>query len=258
MNNSQRSGFGAPKPSAASAPQGSPLAQIPKVLLLLMLCATTVAGFLWLPAAEGFRNPALARIVVFHVPCSIVASIASGVTMWYAIAYLATRRPMHDVKSRVSAELSLLFWILTTVTGAIFAKAQWGTYWNWDIKQGAIILLLMIYAAYFALRSAITDERKQAVIGAAYGIFATLCVPFLTYILPNSTPDTLHPKGTITTKDGLSPEYKLVLWVGVLGLTLVYVWVWRQHVALDAIRSRLAARRTPPPASGFVIVETGQ
>ena len=262
MNNGHRSGYGAPKSSASiTVTHSSLLAWIPKILLLMLLCATTVAGFLWLPAAESFRSPALARIVVFHVPCSIVASIASGVTLWYAVAYLITRNPMHDVKSRVSAELSLLLWVLTTVTGAIFAKAQWGTYWNWDIKQGAIVLLLMIYAAYFALRSAIIDERKQAVIGGAYAIFATICVPFLTYILPNSTDDTLHPKGTITTKEGLSPEYRIVLWLGVLGLTLVYVWIWRQHVALDEIRLRLAARRSrlrTGSASGFMITEAGQ
>lgn len=245
--------------TAAIPPINFTQLRFPKVLLLLLLCATTVAGFLWLPPAVAFRNPGLARIVVFHVPCSIVASIASGVTLWYAISYLITRSSMDDVKSRVSAELSLLFWVLTTVTGAVFAKAQWGTYWNWDIKQGAIVLLLMIYAAYFALRSAIIDERKQAAIGAAYSIFATICVPFLTYVLPNSTEDTLHPKGTITTKEGLSPEYRIVLWAGVLGLTLVYVWVWRQHVALDEIRLKLAARRSARRAartSGFVVTET--
>ena len=261
MNNDPRFVKGASISSGAASPHGSLLARAPKVLLLLLLCATTVAGFLWLPPAVSFRNPALARIVVFHVPCSIVAAIASGVTLWYAIAYLATRRPMHDVKSRVSAELALLFWVLTTVTGAVFAKAQWGTYWNWDIKQGSIVLLLMIYAAYFALRSAIVDERKQAVLGAAYAIFATLAVPYLTYILPNSTEDTLHPKGTITTREGLSPEYRLVLWAGVLGLTLVYAWAWRQHVALDALRLRLASRATDTGtqgASGFIITETGQ
>ena len=84
--------------------------------------------------------------------------------------------------------------------------------------------------------------RKQARLGAAYAVFAMLAVPLLTYVLPNSTPNTLHPKGTITTSKGLSREYKIVLWSGVLGLSLVYVWTFRLHVALDAVQLRLNAR----------------
>lgn len=208
-----------------------------KVALLLLLCATTVGGFLWLPPAKGFQNPALARIMVFHVPCSLVAYLASGVATWYAVRYLWKRQREDDVKSRASFGLALVFWLLTTGTGMIFAKVQWGAYWNWDIKQGAILMLTLIYAAYFALRAAVTDPRKQAALAAAYAVFAVLSAPYLTYILPNSTPDTLHPKGVLT--GGLSLRYGLVLWGGVLGLSLVYLWAWRVEVALEMLRLRL-------------------
>jgi heme exporter protein C len=211
-----------------------------KIALLLLLCATTIGGFLWLPPAQGFMNPALARIVVFHVPCSIVAYLASGVATWYAIQYLRLRRPEDDIKSRASFGLALLFWILTTATGMIFAKVQWGAYWNWDIKQGAILMLTLIYMAYFALRAAITDPRKQATLAAGYAVFAVLSAPFLTLVLPNSTPNTLHPKGVL--EHGLSPEYSLVLWGGVLGLSLVYWWAWRVQVALELLELRLHRR----------------
>src|SRR5436309_3063544 len=99
------------------------LKTIGKVALLLLLCATTAAGFLWLsPAAGAFRQPALARIVVFHVPCAIVTDVASVVAAWFAIAYLRRRDPRDDIKSRAAYGQALLFSALTTVTGAIFAK----------------------------------------------------------------------------------------------------------------------------------------
>lgn len=218
------------------------LSNFGRLALLLLLCATTVGGFLWLPPAQQFVNPALARIVVFHVPCAIVADLASVVAGWYAIAYLRKRSLRDDVKSSVSFGLALLFCLLTTITGAIFAKVQWGEYWNWDPREKTIFMLLLIYMAYFALRAAFNDPRKRAAVSAAYALFGVAAVPFLTYILPNSTDLTLHPKNVINSRDGLELSYKLVLWGGVLGLSLVYLWAFRLHVALGEVELRLNAR----------------
>ncbi len=216
--------------------------KIGKIALLLLLCATTVGGFLWLPPARSFVNPTTARIVVFHVPCAIVADIAAVVAAWFAIVYLRRRNPVDDLKSSASFGLALLFSALTTITGAIFAKSQWGGYWNWDPKQTAILMLLLIYVAYFVLRAAVDDSRKRAALSASYALFAVVAVPFLTYILPNSTDQTLHPKNVINTRDGLDFSYKVVLWAGVLGLSLVYLWAFRLHVALGMVQLHLNER----------------
>ena len=109
-------------------------------------------------------------------------------------------------------------------------------------------MLTLIYAAYFALRAAVPDPRRQAALAAAYAVFAVLSAPFLTLVLPNSTPQTLHPKGVLTSRDGLSREYSVVLWGGVVGLSLVYVWAWRVQVDLETLQLRLdrrARRRAP-------------
>lgn len=223
--------------------------EIGKVALLIVQCVIIAAGFLWLPPARGFANEDLARMVVFHVPCSIIATVASIVATWYGIAYLAKRSPADDIKSRTSFALALLLWVLTTVTGAIFSRVEWGAYWSWDIKQTAILMLLLVYVAYFALRAAIDNPNKQATLAAVYAIFATVAVPYLTYILPNSTANTLHPKGVITTKEGLDPPYKLVLWTGVLCLLMVYIWAFRIQVRFEQLsllsRRKTAARTAP-------------
>lgn len=231
--------------------------KIAKLLLLPLLASTIVAGFFWLPPAKGFLNEGLARIVVFHVPCSIVATVASVVATWHAIAYLRTRDYISDIKSRVSFGFALMLWALTTVTGAIFARVQWGVYWNWDIKQTAILILLMVYAAYFALRSAIDDDRKSATLGAVYVLFALVAMPYLTLILPNSTDQTLHPKGTLTSRDGLSPAYSITLWAGVVGLTGVYLWASRiaTSVAVLELNCRRRASEEDDVASKVLVVE---
>ncbi len=215
----------------------SNLQKLGRLGLLFLVCASVVGGFLWLPPIPMFVSPALARIAVFHIPCSIVGSIATTVGVWYALCYLKNRRLEDDIKSSVSLGLALLLWSLTTVTGAIFAKAEWGAYWSWDIKQISIVMLLLIYLAYFALRTAIDDSRKRATISAVYTLFALVSVPFLTLILPNSTPNTLHPKNTV-----FSGEYWVVLTAFSLGLTLIYVWAFHVHVALELIQLRLNRR----------------
>ncbi len=211
--------------------------KVGRVGLLLLVMSCIAAGFLWVPPVPMFVSPELARIAVFHIPCSIVGTIATAVGVWYALRYLKTRRLEDDAKSSVSLGLALLLWTLTTTTGAIFAKAEWGAYWSWDIKQISIVMLLLIYAAYFALRMAIDDGRKRASISAVYTLFALVSVPFLTLVLPNSTPNTLHPKNVV-----FSAEYWIVLWGFSLGLTLMYLWAFRVHVALEMVQLRLNTR----------------
>lgn len=228
--------------------------KIGKIALLLLLAVTTAAGFLWLPPADLFRNGALARIVVFHVPCSIAASLATAVGTWYAVRYLWKRAIIDDIRSAVSFGLALMFWGLTTVTGAIFARVEWGQYWSWDVKQTSILMLLLIYCAYFALRAAIDDPRKRATVSAVFTLFALLAVPYLTLILPNNTPNTLHPKNT-----AFSSEYRIVLWADAVGVCLVYLWAFRLHVALEEIglRLRQRERRALPPATVQRVLRQG-
>ena len=224
--------------------------QLGKIGLLLLVCTAVVAGFLWVPPVTTFFSPELARIAVFHIPCSIVGLVATIVGVWFALRYLRLRDLRDDIKSSVSLSLALLLWCLTTVTGAVFAKAEWGAYWSWDIKQISIVLLLLIYMAYFALRAAVDDARKRAAVSAAYTLFALVAVPFLTLVLPNSTPNTLHPKNTV-----FSVEYWVVLGAFSLGLTLIYVWAYRLHIALEMmqrkldLRARVILRKRTPTAS---------
>lgn len=208
-----------------------------KVALLLFVAATTAAAFLWLPPARGFFNADLARIVVFHLPCSLVGLAATGVGVWYGLRYLAKRDPRDDVKSAAAFLLSLLLWSLTTVTGAIFARAEWGAYWSWDVKQVNIVMLLLIFLAYFALRAAVDDARRRAAVSAAYTLFALAAVPLLTYVLPNSTDNTLHPKHTL-----FSGQYWTLIGAFSLGLCFACLWAFRLSVAVGELELRMDAR----------------
>jgi len=198
------------------------------------------AAIIYAPPAEMFRVQSLARIVFFHVPCAMTATVLSIASAVFALIYLVKRNLDSDIKSKTSAELATIFWLLTTVTGAIFAKVEWGTYWNWDPKQTAIVLLILIYLAYFALRAAVPDQRKQAIVGAGYTLFAAATMPFLTYVLPNST-ESLHPKGVITTSDGMDPTYKVIFWSSTAGFLAFAYWIYKVQTKLEILTRRLGA-----------------
>ncbi|NTV47288.1 MAG: cytochrome c biogenesis protein CcsA, partial [Chlorobiales bacterium] len=115
----------------------------------------------------------------FHVPMSITATVAFLTSMVFSVRYLRRKDLDDDIKAESAASLGLLFNILAMATGSIWAKFMWGAYWHWDPRQSTIFVLLLIYAAYFALRSAVEIPEKRASLAAVYNIFAFPSVIFL-------------------------------------------------------------------------------
>jgi heme exporter protein C len=90
-------------------------------------------------------------------------------------------------------EQGFLFSILATATGSIFAKVVWGSFWNWDPRETSILILLLIYGAYFALRSAIDDAERREQLAAVYALLAFVTVPLLIFVVPRLAESSLHP-----------------------------------------------------------------
>jgi len=199
------------------------------------MTAVIVAAFLYVPPADGFASPECARIMIFHVPCAIIAVVAYIVSTVYAVLCLTRDEMASDVKSAASASLGFLFTALATVTGMIFARVEWGTAWNWDPRETSILMLVIIYAAYFALRGAIPNAANRARISAAYNILACLVMPFVMFVLPRISPG-LHP-----SEVSLSPEYREALVGAMLGYVIIYVWMLR--LAVRVREASLARRR---------------
>src|ERR1051326_1745843 len=119
-----------------------------KWLLGPWLALVIVAAFTYVREAQGFV-PGTGRIIFFHVPQSMLAVVGFIVSMVYAVRYLRTRRRLDDVKAETGAELGLLCCALATLTGSIFAKVEWGSYWNWDPRETSVAVLLSLSAPYF-------------------------------------------------------------------------------------------------------------
>lgn len=189
-----------------------------KSILGIWIAAVIAAALFFVPPAEGFTQ---SRIIFLHVPCAMVAVVGFVVSMIYAVLYLKRRDPLADAKSAISAELGLIFAVLATISGSIFARIEWGSWWNWDPRETSIVILLVIYAAYFALRSAVDIPERRATLSAVYAILAMPAMVFLTFVAPRIMAS-LHPSDTLAKSSGLSPEYRIVLYAAMLGMLGLY------------------------------------
>lgn len=182
---------------------------------------------------EAFALPEIKGLVAypvayFHPPVAIVTFVAFLVAMIYGIGYLRKRQPDSDLKSSIAAELGLLFCFLATVTGALWSKANWNTYWSWDPKQTSIFVLLLIYGAYFALRSSTPNPDQRAALCAVYSIFGFVSAVMLMFILPRIG-FSLHPKDTLTGGHSAKPVLLLFL-SSTAGFSGIFTWMFQLSV----------------------------
>ena len=200
-----------------------------KVFLTTWMAVTIVAAFLYAGAATGFPGET-SRILFFHVPQAWVATLAFLISMIASAAYLAKRRVTADYLAQSSAELGFLFCVLATVTGSVFARATWGAFWNWDPRQTSIVMLLMIYGAYFAIRSAVSDPDRRRVFAGVYSILAFVTVPFLVFVVPRIT-TSLHPEDTMNpASPGMDPRTLKVFLGSLFAYTGLFLWMLRLKI----------------------------
>jgi len=196
-----------------------------KFVLFLWLSAVIFFALLWpIPYIPALGDRA--RVLYFHVPTAWVTVLAFLMSMIYSVQYLRKKDILYDYKASGAAGLGLLFCILATVTGAVWAKFNWGAFWNWDPRQTSIFLLLLIYGAYFALRSAIESEESRAKLSSVYAILSFITVPFFIFILPRIV-ETLHPDPIVNSSGKINMDTgMLIIFLSSLaGFTALFFWM---------------------------------
>ncbi|KAA0208060.1 MAG: cytochrome c biogenesis protein CcsA [Ignavibacteriaceae bacterium] len=207
-----------------------------QILVFVLISSVLVAGFsVPIPFIPALGEKA--RILYFHVPTAWVSVVAFFMSMLYSIKYLRSGDPVTDLKSFSANSLGFLFCLLATLTGALWAKFSWGAFWNWDPRQTSIFILLLIYGAYFSLRSAINDERKKARLSSVYSIIAFVTVPFFVFVVPRIV-ETLHPDPIVNTEGKLKMDSVMfvIFIVSLLSFTLLYFWMFDLKLRLEKLK----------------------
>ncbi len=230
-----------------------------KSFLFLLLAFVSVAGITFpivempsawyeFPLIDGLGENA--KIIFFHVPTAWLTVIAFLMSTIYSIKYLRKKNLDDDAKSYSAAQLGIIFCILATVTGSVWSKFAWGSFWSWDPRQSSIFALLLIYGAWFALRSAVEQEEKRATLSAVYAIIAFITVPFFIFIMPRIMTG-LHPGSADDTNAGPVVDFKmnvnmqLIFYMSLTGFTILYFWMWRLGYKSIILTTKLFIREKP-------------
>lgn len=211
----------------------------------------SAAGLTNLHTREGitfpFRNilAETIRNTYFHVSLWLAMMLLFIAAVVYAVKYLRRQSKVQaggkieattlevsameraDYWSNSLTAVGLLFGVLGLITGALWAKYTWNSWWSWDVKQFTTLIALLIYAGYFVLRAAFPDPESRAKNSAAYNIFAFAALIPLIYIFPRMT-DSLHPgNGGNPALGGedLDNTMRMVFYPAVIGWTLFGSWL---------------------------------
>lgn len=200
-----------------------------KILSVVLLLYTFTAGLLIKVPIIGNLHQTI-RNLFFHVPMWFGQMILLLVSLIFSIRYLRSGNLEDDIKAREYARTGVIYGLLGLLTGAIWANFTWGKPWSNDPKQIAVAIALLIYLAYFVLRNSMPDMDKRARVSSVYNIFAYFIYVPLIMILPRLV-QSLHPGGkgvegnpALGGQD-LDPTMRLVFWPGVIGWTLLGVWM---------------------------------
>jgi len=207
----------------------------------LAVAGTVVRAALFTPLEA--KQGAAQKIFYLHVPAAWVAflafflvAVASGVFLWL-------KDPRLDRFAESSAEVGVVFTTVVLITGPLWAKPIWGTYWAWwDVRLVSTLFLWFIYLAYLVLRGAVDSPELRARYSAVLGILGAFLIPFIhlsVYLF-----STMHPMPIVgkPSKPSLPNEMLLTLMISLCSFTLLYFAFLRSRYAYAAERDAHAAR----------------
>jgi heme exporter protein C len=199
-------------------------------------------GMVFLYAPREATMGDVQRIFYFHVASAWVGFFAFAVTFLASAGYLARGERRWDILALSSAEIGVTFITMTVVTGSLWARPVWGTYWTWEPRLTISAVQLLIYVAYLMLRAAIENLERKARFSAVYGVVAFVTVPLSWFAIRWWR--TIHPD--ILTGGGgmaLTPRMVHTLLVSLAAFTLLYGTLLRQRTRLERAADALADLR---------------
>jgi heme exporter protein C len=211
-------------------------AVLPYTAIATVLCIAT-ALYLGFSAPPDYQQGRTVLIIFMHVPAAMLAMNAYGAIAVCSLLSLVWRHPLSDIAARAAAPLGALFTFLGLVTGSLWGRPMWGTYWVWDARLTSFLLLLFLYVGYMALWNAIEDETRAARAAAILALVGAVNIPIIKFSV--NWWNTLHQGETITSGK-LAPVFlaPFLLMMAGYGFLFVSLWMVRIRTAILERRAR--------------------
>lgn len=177
------------------------------------------------------------RNLLYHVPSWFAMIFIMLISLIRSIQYLSGGNMVRDMGASAAAEVGLVFGFIGLATGSIWARFTWGAWWVNDPRLNGAAVAVLIYLAYFVLKSSVNDEAKAARLGAVYNIFAFVMMFVFIMVLPRMT-DSLHPGvggNPAFSQYDLDDNMRLVFYPAVLGWIGVSYWIYQIRERMSRI-----------------------
>ncbi|MBD9652577.1 heme ABC transporter permease [Ensifer sp. ENS09] len=211
-----------------------------------------VAG-LWLSfTTEGdYQQGETVRIMYVHVPAAWLSMMCYSVMALAALGTLVWRHPLADVSSRAAAPIGACFTFLALVTGSLWGKPMWGTWWVWDARLTSVFVLFLMYLGLMALNRAIDDPARSSKVSAILVLVGFVNIPIIKFSV--EWWNTLHQPASVMRLDGptIDPEFLRPLIVMAIAFTLLFFTLHIAAMRNEILRRRVTAlRRLAARAAG--------
>jgi heme exporter protein C len=198
-----------------------------------------VLAFFYAPVdEEGF----IQKIFYLHVPLAILALVGFMVAAVHSIRHLRTNDPVHDARSYVSIHISVIFGVAVLLTGALWAKGQWGVWWEWrEPTLVSFLIIFLLYATYYPLRYSIEDRDRQGRYASVFAITAGAFVP-LNFLAVRLAEPYIHPR-TFSSAGGLPGDMLVAFLVCLVGMAMLWVTLVRFELGAKGASADLGRLR---------------
>lgn len=196
-------------------------------------------AFIWSPPEVDMKD--LVRIMYFHVSSAWLAFLSFGVTGLASIWYLLRRRLAADWVAVSSAEIGILYTTMTLITGSLWARPIWNTWWTWDPRLTTTLILWFLYVGYLLLRGTILGVERRARVSAVFAIIALVDVPIIHFSV--TWWRSIHPLAITETGFNMPSSMVITLMAGLLAFLSIYLFLMRVRVRQERQQWRLAVLR---------------
>ena len=211
-------------------------AHLPNLLsILVFLCMAGLLYAVFVYAPTEREMGVVQRIFYFHVSSAFSAFLGFLMVFVGSIQYLRTRQAKWDHLALSAAELGVIFAIIVLITGPIWARPIWGTYWRWEPRLTSMLILFSVYVAYLMVRAYAPSFQARR-FAAVLGILGFANIPLVYYSVYLWSPDQqLHPRDV-----SLSTEMLFTRYLGYVTFSLLFLYLLQRRIALEKAASRLS------------------
>ena len=203
--------------------------------------AALVVAAVWLylvvQAPEEQIQGVVQKIFYAHVPSWLPAYLGFFLTATGGAGFLITRNETWDRLAEAAAEVGIVFCTLGLITGPIWAKPVWGTWWVWDLRLTSTLILWFVYVAYLLLRGFAYGSDTARNFASVYGILGTLLIPLVFFAVELAQGNALHPSDPARESGGLPPGMARALHAGFIAYLLGFVALLGMRIEIGQLES---------------------